>query len=133
MVFNIYIRPLSEMGDFNMLMYLALSEKPEAAGTVISHCQEAVIKWQRVNKLKLNPDKMQVILATQQTTNLAATSLMINGGGKCPCELGNKFECLFRPNASGETSGNYGQVRILPSVLGPDIFLLPCRKQVRLC
>lgn len=43
----------------------SLSKSPADAVEVLSGCLTAVVKWLEGNELKLNPNKMEVILAGQ--------------------------------------------------------------------
>ena len=44
--------------------HISLTKQLGTAVTVVSYCLEAMIKWLRVNQLKLDLDKMVVMLAT---------------------------------------------------------------------
>ncbi|XP_053169630.1 uncharacterized protein LOC128353010 [Hemicordylus capensis] len=76
MLFNIYMKPLGEVirgfglscqqyADHTQL-YLSLSPDPREAVDVLNRGLEAVMGWMWANKLKLNPDKMEVILVSRR-------------------------------------------------------------------
>ena len=73
MLFNIYMKPLGEVirrcglrchqyADDTQL-YLSFSSKPGEAVAVLNQCLSTVMDWMRANKLRLNPDKTEVLLA----------------------------------------------------------------------
>lgn len=63
-MFNIYMRPLSEIihslgvESHQYANDTLLTNQPEAVVTVHSHYLEAVVRWLKINKQKLNPYKM---------------------------------------------------------------------------
>ena len=80
MLFNIYMKPLGEVirgfgvrchqyADDTQL-YLSFPPDSEEAVEVLDRCLEAVGGWMRVNKLRLNPDKTEVLLVRKSTTRV---------------------------------------------------------------
>ena len=72
MLFNICMKPLGEVirrfglrsqqyADDTQL-YLSFSTNPGEVVSVLNLCLDQIMDWMRVNKLKLNPDKMEVLL-----------------------------------------------------------------------
>ncbi|KAF7234923.1 hypothetical protein EYD10_18203, partial [Varanus komodoensis] len=72
LLFNIYMKLLGEVirrcglrnhqyADDTQL-YLSFSTNPGEAVAVLNRCLAEVMGWMRANKLKLNPDKMEVLL-----------------------------------------------------------------------
>lgn len=71
-LYNIYIKPLVQIiqsfrvgyhhyvGDTQL--YISLSKPLEAAAKILDQHLEAVVKSLRENRLKLNPDKTEVVL-----------------------------------------------------------------------
>ena len=72
MLFNIYMKPLGEIdrrfglgnqqyADDTQL-YLSFSTNPGVAVAVLNLCLNLIMEWMKVNKLRLNPDKLEVLL-----------------------------------------------------------------------
>ena len=69
MLFNIYMKllgkvirsfGLSQQYADDTQLYLSFSTNPGEAVSVLNSCLDLIMDWMRVNKLKLNPDKMEV-------------------------------------------------------------------------
>ncbi|XP_053112476.1 uncharacterized protein LOC128327575 [Hemicordylus capensis] len=78
MLFNIYMKPLGEViqglglscqpyvDDTQLSCSLSLSPDPREAVAVLNRGLEAVMGWMWANKLKLNPDKTEVLLVSRR-------------------------------------------------------------------
>ncbi|KAF7243480.1 putative RNA-directed DNA polymerase from transposon BS, partial [Varanus komodoensis] len=107
LLFNIYMKLLGEVirrcGLRNhqytddTQLYLSFSTNPGEAVAVLNWCLAEVMGWMRANKLKLNPDKMEVLLIlTPQDTPFGACASTLR---RKKCEgaqsqaPGAKLEC----------------------------------------
>nr|GFC52549.1 hypothetical protein [Tanacetum cinerariifolium] len=89
MLFNIYMKPLGEViRGFGVGSHqyaddtqLFLSFPPDSKGAVdvLNRCLEAVGSWMGANKLKLNPDKTEVLLVQKSTTQVLDHRPALNG------------------------------------------------------
>uniref|UniRef100_A0A803TE01 ribonuclease H n=1 Tax=Anolis carolinensis TaxID=28377 RepID=A0A803TE01_ANOCA len=76
MLFNIYMKPLGEiMRSFGVRCHLYADDVQlchffppvtKEAVQVLNRCLAAVLDWMRANKLKLNPDKTEVLLVSRK-------------------------------------------------------------------
>uniref|UniRef100_A0A803TS28 Reverse transcriptase domain-containing protein n=1 Tax=Anolis carolinensis TaxID=28377 RepID=A0A803TS28_ANOCA len=76
LLFNIYMKPLGEIirsfgvrchlyAD-DVQLYHSFSPASKEAVQILNRCLAAVSDWMRVNKLKLNPDKTEVLLVSRK-------------------------------------------------------------------
>ncbi|KAF7249253.1 putative RNA-directed DNA polymerase from transposon BS, partial [Varanus komodoensis] len=89
LLFNICMKPLGEVirrcglrnhqyADDTQL-YLLFSTNPGEAVAVLNQCLAEVMGWMRANKLKLNPDKMEVLLVGGSGFGEGELNLVLNG------------------------------------------------------
>ena len=89
MLFNIYLKPLGEVirscgvrchqyADDTQLYYSFPPNSKEAV-SVLNQCPSAGMDWMRANKLKLNPDKTEVLLVSQKADQGIGIQLVLDG------------------------------------------------------
>uniref|UniRef100_A0A670IIH6 Reverse transcriptase domain-containing protein n=1 Tax=Podarcis muralis TaxID=64176 RepID=A0A670IIH6_PODMU len=89
MLFNIYMKPLGEIirgfglgvhqyADDTQL-YLSFKSEPVKAVKVLCECLEAVGGWMAANRLRLNPDKTEVLFWGDRGRVGVGDSLVLNG------------------------------------------------------
>ncbi|KAF7254640.1 putative RNA-directed DNA polymerase from transposon BS [Varanus komodoensis] len=89
LIFNIYMKLLGEVirrcglrnhqyADDTQL-YLSFSTNPGEAVAVLNRCLAEVMGWMRANKLKLNPDKTEVLLVGGSGFGEGGFDLVLNG------------------------------------------------------
>ncbi|KAF7236005.1 Catenin delta-1, partial [Varanus komodoensis] len=89
LLFNIYMKLLGEVirrcglrnhqyADDTQL-YLSFSTNPGDAVAVLNRCLGEVMGWMRANRLKLNPDKMEVLLVGGSGFGEGGFDLVLNG------------------------------------------------------
>ncbi|KAF7240874.1 putative RNA-directed DNA polymerase from transposon BS [Varanus komodoensis] len=89
LLFNIYMKLLREVirrcglrnhqyADDTQL-YLSFSTNPGEAVAVLNWCLAEVMGWMRANKLKLNPDKTEVLLVGGSSFGEGELNLVLNG------------------------------------------------------
>uniref|UniRef100_A0A803SUT5 Reverse transcriptase domain-containing protein n=1 Tax=Anolis carolinensis TaxID=28377 RepID=A0A803SUT5_ANOCA len=77
MLFNIYMKPLGEViRSFGVRchlyvddtqLYYSFPPKSKEAPRILDQCLAAVLAWMRVNKLRLNPDKTEVLQVSRKS------------------------------------------------------------------
>ncbi|KAF7249036.1 Peripheral myelin protein 22 [Varanus komodoensis] len=60
-------------------LYLSFSTNPDEEVAVLNWCLAEVMCWMRANKLKLNPDKMEVLLVGGSGFGMGDFDLVLNG------------------------------------------------------
>ncbi|KAF7238921.1 Short transient receptor potential channel 4-associated protein, partial [Varanus komodoensis] len=101
LLFNVYMKPLGEVirrcwlwnhqyADDTQL-YLSFSTNPGEAVAVLNRCLAEVMGWMRANKLKLNPDKTEVLLVGGSGFGEGGFDLVLNG---VALPLSNKVRSL---------------------------------------
>ncbi|KAF7244471.1 Ubiquitin-conjugating enzyme E2 U [Varanus komodoensis] len=60
-------------------LYLSFSTNPSEAVAVLNQCLAEVLGWMRANKLKLNPDKTEVLLVGGSGLGIGDLGLVLNG------------------------------------------------------
>uniref|UniRef100_A0A8D2PYI1 Reverse transcriptase domain-containing protein n=1 Tax=Varanus komodoensis TaxID=61221 RepID=A0A8D2PYI1_VARKO len=89
LLFNIYMKLLGEVirrcGLQNhqytddTQLYLSFSTNPGEAVAVLNWCLAEVLCWMKANKLKLNPDKTEVLLVGGSSSWVGDLDLVLNG------------------------------------------------------
>ncbi|KAF7236632.1 Ectonucleotide pyrophosphatase/phosphodiesterase family member 7 [Varanus komodoensis] len=66
-------------GIISTQLYLSFSTNPDEAVAVLNRCLAEVMGWMRANKLKLNPDKTEVLLVGELGFGEGELNLVLNG------------------------------------------------------
>ncbi|KAF7247658.1 RNA-directed DNA polymerase from mobile element jockey [Varanus komodoensis] len=112
LLFNIYMKPLGEVirrcglrthqyADDTQL-YLSFSTNPGEAVAVLNRCLAEVMGWMRANKLKLNPDKTEVLLVGSSGFREGDLNLVLNGVALPPRDKVRSLGVLLDPELSLE-------------------------------
>uniref|UniRef100_A0A8D2J284 Reverse transcriptase domain-containing protein n=1 Tax=Varanus komodoensis TaxID=61221 RepID=A0A8D2J284_VARKO len=112
LLFNIYMKPLGEVirrcglrnhqyADDTQL-YLSFSTNPGEAVAVLNRCLAEVMGWMRANKLKLNPDKTEVLLVGGSGFGEGELNLVLNGVALPPRAKVRSLGMLLDPELSLE-------------------------------
>ncbi|KAF7254503.1 Beta-tectorin [Varanus komodoensis] len=112
LLFNIYMKPLGEVirrcglrnhqyADDTQL-YLSFSTNPGEAVAVLNRCLAEVMGWMRANKLKLNPDKTEVLLVGGSGFGEGEVTLALNGVALPPRDKVRSLGVLLDPELSLE-------------------------------
>ncbi|KAF7241559.1 RNA-directed DNA polymerase from mobile element jockey [Varanus komodoensis] len=112
LLFNIYMKPLGEVirrcglrthqyADDTQL-YLSFSTNPGEAVAVLNRCLAEVMGWMRANKLKLNPDKTEVLLVGGSGFGEGDLNLVLNGVALPPRDKVRSLGVLLDPELSLE-------------------------------
>ncbi|KAF7247673.1 Poly(rC)-binding protein 3, partial [Varanus komodoensis] len=112
LLFNIYMKPLGEVirrcglrthqyADDTQL-YLSFSTNPGEAVAVLNRCLAEVMGWMRANKLKLNPDKTEVLLVGGSGFREGDLNLVLNGVALPPRDKVRSLGVLLDPELSLE-------------------------------
>ncbi|KAF7245146.1 Receptor-type tyrosine-protein phosphatase mu [Varanus komodoensis] len=105
MLFNFYMKPLGEVirrcglqnhqyADDTQL-YLSFLTNPGEAVAVLNQCLAEVMGWMRANKVKLNPDKTEVLLVDDHSR---VRLQPIEGDLNSDYINGNYIDGYHRPN-----------------------------------
>ena len=89
MLFNIYMKPLGaviwsfgvhchQYADDTQL-YFSFSSSSGEAVDVLNPCLAATMDWMRANKLKLNPDKTEMLLVAGSSDQIAGVQPVLDG------------------------------------------------------
>ncbi|KAF7249628.1 putative RNA-directed DNA polymerase from transposon BS [Varanus komodoensis] len=89
LLFNVYMKLLGEVirgcglrshqYTDDTQLYLSFSTNPGEAVAVLNRCLAEVMGWMRANKLKLNPDKTEVLLVGGSGFGEGELNLVLNG------------------------------------------------------
>ncbi|KAF7246415.1 Serine/threonine-protein kinase RIO3 [Varanus komodoensis] len=112
LLFNIYMKPLGEVvrrcglrnhqyADYTQL-YLSFSTNPGEAVAVLNWCLAEVMGWMRANKLKLNPDKTEVLLVGGSGFREGELNLVLNRVALPPRDKVRSLGVLLDPELSLE-------------------------------
>ncbi|KAF7239662.1 putative RNA-directed DNA polymerase from transposon BS [Varanus komodoensis] len=112
LLFNIYMKTLGEVikrcglwnhqyAD-NTQLYLSFSTNPGEAVAVLNRCLAEVMGWMRANKLKLNPDKTEVLLVGGSGFGEGELNLVLNGVALPPRDKVRSLGVLLDPELSLE-------------------------------
>ncbi|KAF7238279.1 Retinoic acid receptor beta, partial [Varanus komodoensis] len=113
LLFNIYMKPLGEVirrcglrnhqyADDTQL-YLSFSTNPGEAVAVLNRCLAEVMGWMRANKLKLSPDKTEVLLVGGSGFGEDGFDLTLNGVALPLRDKVRSLGVLLSPELSLET------------------------------
>ncbi|KAF7252571.1 RNA-directed DNA polymerase from mobile element jockey [Varanus komodoensis] len=83
-------------------LYLSFSTNPGEAVAVLNRCLAEVMGWMRANKLKLNPDKMEVLLVGSSGFGEGDLNLVLNGVALPPRDKVRSLGVLLDPELSLE-------------------------------
>ncbi|KAF7249234.1 1-phosphatidylinositol 4,5-bisphosphate phosphodiesterase beta-1 [Varanus komodoensis] len=83
-------------------LYLSFSTNPGEAVAVLNQCLAKVMGWMRANKLKLNPDKMEVLLVGGLGSGVGALDIVLDGAALALKDRVCRLGVLLNPELSLE-------------------------------
>ena len=79
MLFNIYMKPLGKVVRRFGLRSQQYTDDTRLSVAILNSCLDSIMIWMRVNKLRLNPDKLDVLLVGAPPDRLKGHSPALDG------------------------------------------------------